>query len=105
MSTPTDPLTMARILSRCDLPNPELLEFFAKHPRETVLLTQWVDHLDVRFPTMAQSRYRLDWDPSDHEIYLEMRGTGHAEQDVDQLWNLEIPTAPDSPWTIIPLLR
>jgi hypothetical protein len=69
------------------------------------LLIEWLDIVDERFPQAESSRYRLTWDFSQQELYIEILGTGDAGADVDRLWSIDSPPLNKRSWSIIPLLR
>lgn len=99
------PISLEPIFSRCDVQSKELSSFLTSTPLAATLLIEFLDKVDEVFTRDETSRYRLTWESSEQEIYVEIMGTGDADADVDRLWSIDYQPPTVSPWSIVPLLR
>jgi hypothetical protein len=100
------PISLEHTFSRCDVQSKELSSFLTSTPPlAATLLIEFLDKVDEVFTRDETSRYRLTWESSEQEIYVEIMGTGDADADVDRLWSIDYQQPTVSPWSIVPLLR
>lgn len=93
------------VQSRCDIGNTELEDFLRANALVAERLVTFLAELDRAFDRApAHTRYRLDWEPTEYSLFVDVQGTMNPQTDVDRLWNLHDEDV-EHAWTFVPVLR